>query len=84
MESKSHTGLLAGLALIVILTLVFFYLYGADIAQETTVPLNNNAADTEPADSIADIEADLESFDVESLDTTDPEIESTLELEIDS
>ena len=86
MENNQTTnrtaGLIAAFALIVILVLLGLYFYGANVANDSRVievPVSGPAINSiESGDELADIEAELTEFDVESLDTTDTEVDATI------
>ena len=89
MENNQTTNLTAGLiaafALIVILVLLGLYFYGANVANDNRVievPVSGPAINSiESGDELADIEAELTEFDVESLDNTDTEVDATISTE---
>ncbi len=85
-EKNSKAGIFGGLAMIVILTLIGLYLYGANIANQSPNQLNNqnlpSIESTDPGDEIEDLEAGLEAFNPESLETGDAEVDSSLESEL--
>lgn len=82
-EKSQKAGTIAAIVFIVILALIGLYLYGALVAREQ---LNGDEM-TEPAvddneevvDDFESIEDDFADFDVESLETTDNQVEADLE-----
>ena len=77
--------IIAGVAFLTILILIALYLYGGVIQNENRqiqVPTYGPAIESTSSDNLSDIEADLESFSPEDLETTDTVIESTIEAEL--
>lgn len=79
-KNNSHTaGTIAGVLFIIILALIALYLYGALVADEDATTPAFDVEPVEESDQLSDLENDLENFDVESLETTDSQVESDLE-----
>jgi hypothetical protein len=81
-HQNKRAGTIAGLVFLLLLLLIGLFLYGMRLNREQDINVVETPTSEVTDDDLNDIQADLETFDLESLETESPEVDSTLETEL--